>query len=462
MFREIPAGSMFFGAGSHWRGSNSNGNLCGSGHANSRFLCKQHDHLRRRLEAVAETTVHLLYTTPLLLPPDQFCGVCARLVVNQNNGLETEQVATVCCGFMCAHCAAEHFITSLQHGMHCNICSKEVRGWTVRQQDGGADRRVEAAAPTLWRQHPQLRNRPVHVERGRVEMQLLYYAVDDQPPETMSSVFSVYDGEEKMRTGGARSALMQLARLLHLQMRNNPPIEIECGTEGEFDNARDASRRLFLNMFVLNLVTGLGALPDRKTMRRNNYAIRRSNAIFVISEMIHRATNLRYQGALSSYVLALHATPELKARGDGLAKLCLTSNGAGKNRVRDEAVKTSWIKNGGSDTVDAILDLESGGLVMGMVDNMGNRRSAKDGNGFVQKTLGMFRVTSRDALRFAGGPHRNLLMRDAMVEKDVSTVEVSLLCLGMFAYVYTYIRIYLLQSRLQTLKISIHMAQKSP
>jgi len=39
--------------------------------------------------------------------------VCARLVVNQNNGLETEQVATVCCGFMCAHCAAEHFMASL-------------------------------------------------------------------------------------------------------------------------------------------------------------------------------------------------------------------------------------------------------------------------------------------------------------------------------------------------------------
>ena len=59
-------------------------------------------------------------------------------------------------------------------------------------------------------QHPRLRNRPVHVERGRVEMQLLYYADDDQPPETMSSVFSVYDGEEKMRTGGARSALIDI------------------------------------------------------------------------------------------------------------------------------------------------------------------------------------------------------------------------------------------------------------
>ena len=101
------------------------------------------------------------------------------------------------CGFMCAHCAAEHFITSLQHGIHCNICSKEVRGWAVRQQDGSADGRVEAAAPTLWRQHPQLRNRPVHVERWRVEMQLLYHAVDNQPPETMLSVFSVCDGEEK-------------------------------------------------------------------------------------------------------------------------------------------------------------------------------------------------------------------------------------------------------------------------
>ena len=112
---------------------------------------------------------------------------------------------------------------------------------------------------------------------------------------------------------------------------------------------------------------------------------------------------------------------EVKARGDGLAKLCLTSNGAGKNRVRDEAVKSSWIKNGGSDTVDAILVLESGDLVMGMVDNMGNRRSAKDDNGFVQKTLGIFRVISRDALRFAGGPHRNLLKRDDMVVSNKST-----------------------------------------
>ena len=67
------------------------------------------------------------------------------------------------------------------------------------QKDGGADRQVEAAAPTLWNQHPQLRNQLVHVEHGRVEMQLLYYGVDDQPPETMLSVFSVYDGEEKMR-----------------------------------------------------------------------------------------------------------------------------------------------------------------------------------------------------------------------------------------------------------------------
>jgi len=269
-------------------------------------------------------------------------------------------------------------------------------------------------------------------------MQLLYYAVDDQPPETMSSVFSVYDGEGKMRTVGARSALMQLAR--H-QMRNNPPFEIECGTEGEFENAHDASWRLFLNMLVLNLVTGHGALPVKKMMCRNNYAIRRSNAIFVISEMIHRAMNLRYQSALSSYISALHATPELKARGDGLAKLCLTSNGAGKSGVRDEAVKTSWIKNGGSDTLDALLSnpVET----TKMVDNMGNKQCATNGTGFVQKTLGMFRITSRDALRFAGGPHRNLLKRDAMLEKDVSTVLVNLLSLCVYTYTYIYIRIYL-------------------
>jgi len=80
---------------------------------------------------------------------------------------------------------------------------------------------------------------------------------------------------------------------------------------------------------------------------------------------------------------------------------------------------------------------------MGMVDNVGNRRSAKDVNGFVQKTLDMFRVTSRGALRFAGGPHRNLLKRPAMVEKDVSTVEVRLLPLCMYTYIYTYMQIYL-------------------
>jgi len=55
----------------------------------------------------------------------------------------------------------------------------------------------------------------------------------------------------------------------------------------------------------------------------------------------------------------------------------------------------------------------------------------------------MFRVISRDALRFAGGPHRNLLKRDAIVEKDVSAVDVSLLSLCMYIYIYTYIRIYL-------------------
>ena len=71
-------------------GPDSNGDVLGSGHANSRFLCNEHDKVRQIQEALAETSVHLLHTTPLLLPPDQFCGVCARLVVNQNNGLETE------------------------------------------------------------------------------------------------------------------------------------------------------------------------------------------------------------------------------------------------------------------------------------------------------------------------------------------------------------------------------------
>jgi len=80
---------------------------------------------------------------------------------------------------------------------------------------------------------------------------------------------------------------------------------------------------------------------------------------------------------------------------------------------------------------------------MGMVDNMGNKQSATKGTGFVQKTLGMLRITSRDALRFAGGPHHNLLKRDAMVEKDVSTVQVNLLSLCIYTYTYTCTQIYL-------------------
>ena len=103
-FEEIPVGSMIFGTGTYWHGLHSNS---GTAHANSRFLCNQHDRIRQRQEASAETTVHLLHTTPLLLPPDRLCGVCARLVVNQNNGLETEQVVTVYCAFMCAHCVVD-------------------------------------------------------------------------------------------------------------------------------------------------------------------------------------------------------------------------------------------------------------------------------------------------------------------------------------------------------------------
>jgi len=77
VFREIPAGSMFFGAGAYWWGPDSNRDVWGSGHANLRFLCGDHDKVRQRQEALAETLVHLLHVTPRLLPPDQFCGVCA-------------------------------------------------------------------------------------------------------------------------------------------------------------------------------------------------------------------------------------------------------------------------------------------------------------------------------------------------------------------------------------------------
>ena len=50
MFRAIPADSVFFGAGAYWRGPDSNGDVLGSGHANSRLLCDEHDKVRQTQE----------------------------------------------------------------------------------------------------------------------------------------------------------------------------------------------------------------------------------------------------------------------------------------------------------------------------------------------------------------------------------------------------------------------------
>ena len=69
MFREIPSDSRFYGAGAYLPGSDINGVVCGSSHANSRFLCTEHHLLRVKHEASAGTLL-LLHTTPLLLPPD--------------------------------------------------------------------------------------------------------------------------------------------------------------------------------------------------------------------------------------------------------------------------------------------------------------------------------------------------------------------------------------------------------
>ena len=76
MFREIPAGSMFFGAGTYWRGPYSNGDVWGSGHANRRFLCNKYDKVRQRQEALAETSVHQYHSC---CPPTSFAGCVSAL-----------------------------------------------------------------------------------------------------------------------------------------------------------------------------------------------------------------------------------------------------------------------------------------------------------------------------------------------------------------------------------------------
>jgi len=55
---------MFFGAGAYWQGPDSNGDVWGSGHANSRFLSNEHDKILQKQEGLAETLVHLLHAAP--------------------------------------------------------------------------------------------------------------------------------------------------------------------------------------------------------------------------------------------------------------------------------------------------------------------------------------------------------------------------------------------------------------
>ncbi len=122
---------------------------------------------------------------PSALPADRFCAVCARLLVNQHDGSEYEQVADVCCEVMCAHCAAEKFVSGLQQGMHCGACNKKVVSWTVRAPQGGSGRRVQANVEALgvW---------TMNRNGGSV-------------------AYFIMDGERRLKVEGGRRSLRDLA-----------------------------------------------------------------------------------------------------------------------------------------------------------------------------------------------------------------------------------------------------------
>jgi hypothetical protein len=106
-------------------------------------------------------------------------------------------------------------------------------------------------------------------------------------------------------------------------------------------------------------------------------------------------------------------------------RLGISSNSVGNNQKLDWQLEAAWKADGGTATVDAIQTLSSGGLTIGKADNIGNRKSAALGSGYVQYTVAQFKEVERDELRFAGGSTKNLLMLPSMQEKDVATISIA-------------------------------------
>ena len=107
------------------------------------------------------------------------------------------------------------------------------------------------------------------------------------------------------------------------------------------------------------------------------------------------------------------------------ARFCFCKNNKRTITKLDRQLEAAWKADGGTATVDAILTLSSGGLTIGKADNIGNRKSAALGSGYVQYTVAQFKEVERDELRFAGGSTKNLLMLPSMQEKDVATITIA-------------------------------------
>ena len=182
-FRRIPDDDPCAAEGAHFEGEDGH-----AAHVRSRWLCNPHFLKHQRL-AAENARVAFTAVTPKALPADRSCAVCARLLINQRDALEYEQVADVCCEVMCAHCAGEAFISSLRHGMRCRKCDGEVLGWAVRGSSSCPPRRVDAPPPITWRQYPHLRDMHHDAVSGDVGVQVIWYG-DDKQARTSTSVFS--------------------------------------------------------------------------------------------------------------------------------------------------------------------------------------------------------------------------------------------------------------------------------
>ena len=255
-------------------------------------------------------------------------------------------------------------------------------------------------------------------------MQVIWYD-DCNEASTCTSNFNVCGEPDQLLRASARSGMLQVARLLNLLLRRNTPPDVECLTNDELDVAAALRKKTFLYRLFMNLATGRDEIPTHAEIKRNSYCRRRHFINFSMCELLDRAIALKFEGALSSYVQCLFKSPSETTRTRGVTRLGISSNSQGKNRTLDRKLQAAWTADGGTETVDTILTLSSGGVITGEADNIGNRKSAALGSGYEQQTVAQFRVVERDRLRFAGGSTKNLLMRSSMQEKDVHSLDIA-------------------------------------